>query len=84
MADPANPLSATVLRSVLDQLTLAIFVFRGERLIYTNPRATRLINRLRTKYRIELLVMLLEIHSRTFDVQLFPAVLGLGRPPVPA
>src|SRR5215217_18928 len=60
MADPGNTLSATVLRSVLDQLTLAIFVFRGERLVYTNPPATRLINRLRTKYRIELLVMLLD------------------------
>ena len=51
---PAPALSATVLRSVLDQLSLAIFVFRGERLIYTNPPATRLVNRLRTKYRIEL------------------------------
>jgi len=56
----ANALSATVLRSVLDQLSLAIFVFRGERLAYANPPATRLINRLRTKYRIELLVMLLD------------------------
>jgi DNA-binding CsgD family transcriptional regulator len=53
-----NALSATVLRSVLDHLSLAIFVFRRERLVYTNPPATRLINRLRTKYRIELLVML--------------------------
>ena len=57
---PTNPLSATVLRSVLDQLSLAIFVFRRERLIYTNPPATRLINRLRTKYHIEILVMLLD------------------------
>jgi DNA-binding CsgD family transcriptional regulator len=56
----AKPLSATVLRSVLDQLSLAIFVFRRERLVYTNPPATRLINRLRTKYHIELLVMLLD------------------------
>jgi hypothetical protein len=55
-----NALSATVLRSVLDHLSLAIFVFRRERLVYTNPPATRLINRLRTKYRIELLVMLLD------------------------
>src|SRR6266850_1730204 len=57
---PAKPLSATALQSVLDQLSLAIFVFRGERLVYTNPPATRLINRLRTKYHIELLVMLLD------------------------
>jgi len=55
-----NGLSATVLRSVLDQLWIAIFIFRGERLIYTNPPATRLITRLRTKYRIELVVMLLD------------------------
>ena len=55
---PITPLSATVLQSVLDQLSLAIFVFRRERLVYTNPPATRLINRLRTKYHIELLVML--------------------------
>jgi len=60
MAKPANALSATALRSVLDQLSLAIFVFRSERLIYANPPATRLVNRLRTKYRIELLVMLLD------------------------
>ena len=55
---PIIPLSATVLQSVLDQLSLAIFVFRRERLVYANPPATRLINRLRTKYHIELLVML--------------------------
>ena len=60
MPEPATALSATVLRSVLDQLSLAIFVFRRERLVYTNPPATRLINRLRTKYHIELLVMLLD------------------------
>lgn len=43
---------------MLDQLSLAIFIFRGERLVYTNPPATRLVQRLRNKYRIELLVML--------------------------
>jgi DNA-binding CsgD family transcriptional regulator len=67
VSEPANALSATVLRSILDQLSLAIFVFRGERLIYTNPPATRLINRLRTKYRIELLVMLLDHLAQTRD-----------------
>lgn len=63
----ANALSATVLRSVLDQLSLAIFVFRGERLVYSNPPATRLINRLRSKYRIELLVMLLDHLTQSRD-----------------
>ena len=67
MADRVNALSATVLRSVLDQLSLAIFVFRGERLVYTNPPATRLITRLRTKYRIELLVMLLDHLAQSRD-----------------
>ena len=51
MSDPAPVLSATVLQSVVDQLSLAIFVFRRERLVYKNPPATRLVNRLRTKYR---------------------------------
>jgi DNA-binding CsgD family transcriptional regulator len=60
MAGRRNPLSGVVVRSVLDQLSLALFVFRRERLIYTNPPATRLVTRLRTKYRIELLVMLLD------------------------
>jgi DNA-binding CsgD family transcriptional regulator len=60
MSERDRTLSATVLKSVLDELPLAILIFRRERLIYTNPPATRLINRLRTKYRIELLVMLLD------------------------
>ena len=67
MAEPARALSATVLQSVLDQLSLAIFVFRGERLVYANPPATRLVNRLRTKYRIELLVMLLDHLAQSRD-----------------
>jgi DNA-binding CsgD family transcriptional regulator len=53
-------LSAIVFQSVLDQLSLAVFVFRRQRLVYANPAATRLILRLRTKYRIELQVMLLD------------------------
>jgi DNA-binding CsgD family transcriptional regulator len=57
---PPPALSATALRSLLDQLSLAIFVFRGERLVYTNPPATRLVNRLRGKYAIELQIMLLD------------------------
>ena len=60
MSERGYALSAMVLRSVLDQLSLSVFVFRRQRLIYTNPSATRLIARLRTKYRIELLVMLLD------------------------
>ena len=67
MPEPATALSATVLRSVLDQLSLAIFVFRRERLVYTNPPATRLINRLRSKYHIELLVMLIDHLAQSRD-----------------
>ena len=67
MPEPATALSATVLRSVLDQLSLAIFVFRRERLVYTNPPATRLIHRLRTKYHIELLVMLIDHLAQSRD-----------------
>jgi DNA-binding CsgD family transcriptional regulator len=62
-----NVLSATVLRSVLDQLSLAIFVFRRERLVFANPPAMRLIDRLRTKYHIELLVMLLDHLAQSRD-----------------
>jgi DNA-binding NarL/FixJ family response regulator len=58
VADRTTVLSAASLRSVLDQLSLAVFIFRGERLVYTNPPATRLVQRMRNKYRIELLVML--------------------------
>ena len=54
MSDPAPVLSATVLQSVIDRLSLAIYVFRGERLIYKNPTAARLVSRLRSKYGIEL------------------------------
>jgi DNA-binding NarL/FixJ family response regulator len=67
VSEPAGVLSATVLRSVLDQLSLAIFVFRGDRVIYTNPPGTRLINRLRSKYRIELLVMLFDHLAQSRD-----------------
>jgi DNA-binding CsgD family transcriptional regulator len=64
---PPPALSATALRSLLDQLSLAIFVFRGERLVYANPPATRLVNRLRSKYAIELLVMLLDHLAQSRD-----------------
>jgi len=67
MSEGVKALSATVLRSVLEQLSLAILVFRRERLIYANPPATRLIHRLRTKYRIELLVMLADHLAQSRD-----------------
>jgi DNA-binding NarL/FixJ family response regulator len=57
---PADPLSAAALRSIVDQLSVAILVFRSQRLIYANPRAVRLIKRLRLEYGSELVVMLLD------------------------
>ena len=81
---PIIPLSATVLQSVLDQLSLAIFIFRRERLVYANPPAARLINRLRTKYRIELLVMLRDHLTQFRDRSQHPGDrhrhLGIQRP----
>lgn len=53
-------LSAAAMRSVLDQVPLSLFVFRRQRLIYANPSGERLVARLRDKYRIELVVMLLD------------------------
>jgi DNA-binding CsgD family transcriptional regulator len=60
-------LSATALRSLLEQLSIAVFVFRGERLVFTNPPATRLASRLRSKYAIELPVMLLDHLAQARD-----------------
>lgn len=78
-------LSVTVVQSLLDQLSLAIFIFRGERLIYTNPPADRLIGRLRTKYRIELVVMLLDhlaqFHDRSLQTGAAMALTGHDNEP---
>lgn len=53
-------LPAALLQAVVDQLLLAIFIFRGGRLVYVNPSGTRLIRRMRDKYGIEVPVMLLD------------------------
>ena len=66
-AASTTPLSAPALKSLLDQLALAIFVFRGDRLVYSNGPATRLVKRLRNKYAIELLVMLLDHLAESRD-----------------
>jgi DNA-binding CsgD family transcriptional regulator len=67
MVDGRSALSESGLRSLLEQLTLAIFVFRRHRLIYANPPATRLVDRLRTTYRIELVIMLLDHLTQSRD-----------------
>jgi DNA-binding CsgD family transcriptional regulator len=54
----ARRLPASVHRRILDQLALAVFVFRERRLEYQNEAARRLVARLRQRYRIELVVLL--------------------------
>jgi DNA-binding CsgD family transcriptional regulator len=58
---------------VLDQLPLAIFVFRGERLIYKNSTGARLVSRLRSKYGIELVVMLVDHFAQSSERAQQPA-----------
>jgi DNA-binding CsgD family transcriptional regulator len=60
VSDRHSGLSATAIRSVLDQLSLSVFVFRGQQLLYSNASAVRLVSRLRSKYNIELTVLLLD------------------------
>ena len=67
MSKAVSVLSATALQSILDQLSLAIFVFRDERLIYKNASASRLVQRLRSKYGIEMVVMLLDHLAQSRD-----------------
>ena len=43
---------------VVDTLALAVLVFRGQQLVYANPAAQQLRERLRAKYRTELTVLL--------------------------
>lgn len=53
-----GPLPPDVLGAIVDRLALAVFVFRQNRLIYSNLAADGLRRRLRASYRIELEVML--------------------------
>ena len=55
---PRSSLSPEILNTLIEHLTIAIFVFRRYRLIYLNRSAATLIERLRSSYRIELEVML--------------------------
>lgn len=43
---------------ITQRLPLAVFVFRDDKIAYSNRAAEDLLDRLRTRYRIELLVML--------------------------
>ena len=44
--------------AIVERLRLALFVFRGNRLLYQNAAATSLLVRLRHEYQVDLLVML--------------------------
>ena len=46
--------------AIVDGLRLAVFVFRGGRLMYRNPAAASLISRLRAQYHVDVRVMLAE------------------------
>lgn len=70
-------LSATAMRSMLEQLPLAVFVFRRSRLVYANPAGSRLVTRLRDKYRIELVVLLLD-HLAQFRERPSPETAALA------
>ena len=53
-----HPLPAETFRTIVDRLTIAVFVFRSERLVYGNAAAETLSRRLRNSHRIALDVML--------------------------
>jgi len=49
---------ASVLRAIVERLTVAVFVFERNRLVYANAAASKLAARLRSSYRIEIGVLL--------------------------
>jgi DNA-binding CsgD family transcriptional regulator len=51
-------LSRSVVQTVIERLAMAVCVFRGDRLIYSNPAAATLRDRLRGHYGIELDILL--------------------------
>ena len=61
------PLPPEVLGAIVDRLPLAVFVFRQNRLVYSNSSGERLESRLRSRYRIELEVMLRDHLKASFD-----------------
>jgi DNA-binding CsgD family transcriptional regulator len=52
--------------ALVDGLALAVLVFRHERLVYANPAARQLRERLRSRYRSELTVLLVD-HLRGLE-----------------
>jgi DNA-binding NarL/FixJ family response regulator len=61
---PAKRLASTPFRLIVERLALAVFVFRDSRVLYSNRSAQNLLQRLRSRYNIELMVMLQDHLSR--------------------
>jgi len=55
---PASARSERRFAAIVDSLTVAVLVFRQQQLVYSNAAARALAERLRTKYRTELTVVL--------------------------
>jgi len=55
---PAPAKSERRFAAIVDSLTVAVLVFRHQQLVYANPAAQQLTERLRIKYRSELTVVL--------------------------
>ena len=53
-----DKLSGAVARAIVEQLGVAVFVFRSRRLAYTNRAAQRLTMRLRSRYNVEFVITL--------------------------
>ena len=53
-----NQLRVPVLRAIVERLTVAVFVFERNRVVYANLAASKLAARLRGSYRIEIEVLL--------------------------
>ena len=62
--------------SIVEQLRLALFVFRGNRLLYHNAAAASLRERLRKEYQVDALVMLRD-HLLNFPDQFGEGVSGV-------
>jgi len=72
-----DELRAPVLRAIVERLTVAVFVFERNRLVYTNVAASKLASRLRASYRIEIEVLLrAHLASDVREVTLLTATHG--------
>src|SRR5215475_9948236 len=71
-----SQLPGSVFRSLVERLSVAVFMFERNRLVYTNAAATKLASRLRASYRIEIDVLL-----RAHLASALPEEHGSGKAP---